>query len=108
MTEGTFILEFSDGEFPEEVLMPRKDEFDQHALRKEAAMFYGLFLRGHSSEKLRRDIDVPKKVLEKWLRPRRYEPDFQENLKKVYHYRKQVLAIFDELVLSERNRARLQ
>jgi len=84
------------------------DEFDPNAMRKEAAMFYGLFLRGHSVEQLRKDIDVPKAVLEKWLRPHRYDPDFQENLKRVYQYRKRVLAIFDELVMSEKNRARLQ
>jgi hypothetical protein len=84
------------------------DEFDPNAMRKEAAMFYGLFLRGHSVEQLRRDIDVPKRVLEKWLRSRRYEPGFQESLKRVYQYRKQVLAIFDELVMSEKNKARLQ
>ena len=47
-------------------------------------------------------------VLEKWMRPLRYEPDFRESLKRVYHYRKQVLAIFDELVDSEKNKARLQ
>jgi len=88
--------------------MTGQTEFDPNALRKEAAMFYGLFLRGHSAEKLRRDIDVPMSVLEKWLRPRRYEPGFRENLKRVYQYRKQVLAIFDELVHSENHRARLQ
>jgi hypothetical protein len=75
---------------------------------KEAAMFYGLFLRGHSVEALRRDIDVPRAMLDKWLRPNRYEPSFRESLRRVYQYRKQVLAIFDELVLNERNRARLQ
>lgn len=88
--------------------MTGREEFDPNALRKEAAMFYGLFLRGHSAEKLRRDIDVSKETLEKWLRPRRYEPGFRENLKRVYYFRKQVLAIFDELVLSERNKSRLQ
>ncbi len=85
-----------------------QDEIDPNALRKEAAMFYGLFLRGHSAEKLRRDIDVPKATLEKWLRPRRYDQGFRENLRRVYYYRKQVLAIFDELLLSEKNKARLQ
>jgi hypothetical protein len=75
---------------------------------KEAAMFYGLFLRGHSVEALRRDIDVPRATLEKWLRPHRYEPGFRDALRRIYQYRKQVLAIFDELVLNERNRARLQ
>jgi len=75
---------------------------------KEAAMFYGLFLRGQSPETLRKDIDVPKATLEKWLRPRRYESDFRETLRRIYQYRKQVLAIFDELVLNEKNRARVQ
>ena len=88
--------------------MTGKDEFDPNALRKEAAMFYGLFLRGHSVEKLRQDIDVPKSVFEKWMQPKRYDPRFQENLRRIYQYRKQVLAIFDELVLNERNKARLQ
>ncbi len=89
-------------------MMTGRDEFDPNALRNEAAMFYGLFLRGHSADKIRRDIDVPKEVLEKWMRPRRYEPSFRENLQRIYNYRKQVLAIFDELVLSEKNKARLQ
>lgn len=88
--------------------MTGKDEIDPNALRKEAAMFYGLFLRGHSVEQLRRDIDVPKAVLEKWMRPRRYEPGFRENLRRLYRYRKQVLAIFEGLVTSEKNKARLQ
>ncbi len=88
--------------------MTGNNEFDPNALRKEAALFYGLFLRGHPVEQLRQDIDVPKATLEKWLRPRRYEPGFRENLRRVYYFRKQVLAIFDELVLSEKNGARLQ
>jgi len=88
--------------------MTGRNEFDPNALRKEAAMFYGLFLRGHAVEKLRRDIDVPVSVLEKWMRPRRYDPGFRENLKRVYYYRKQVLAIFDELIHTEKNKARLQ
>jgi hypothetical protein len=85
-----------------------RDDFDPSAPMKEAAMFYGLFLRGHSVEALRKDIDVPKALLEKWLHPRRYEPSFRDSLRRIYTYRKQVLAIFDELVLNERNRARLQ
>ena len=44
-----------------------RDEFDPLAPQREAAMFYGLFLRGHSAETLRRDIDVPKPLLQKWL-----------------------------------------
>ena len=70
-------------------------------------MFYGLFLLGHSAEVLRRDIDVPKPVLEKWLRTQRYENGFKDALKRVYTYRKQVLAIFDELVQNENHRPRV-
>jgi len=82
-----------------------REEFDPLAPQREAAMFYGLFLRGHSAEALRRDIDVPKPLLEKWFKTRRYENGFRDSLKRVYTYRKQVLAIFDELVLNEKTRA---
>ncbi len=71
-------------------------------------MFYGLFLRGHSVEALRKDIDVPRAILQKWLRSRRFEPSFRDSLQRVYSYRKTVLAIFDELVQSERHKSRLQ
>lgn len=71
-------------------------------------MFYGLFLRGHSPELLRRDIDIPKPLLEKWMRSPVYEPSFRETLQRLYRYRKQVLAIFEELVSNERVRARVQ
>ena len=88
-------------------MTPRED-FDPLAPQREAAIFYGLFLRGHSPETLRRDIDVPKNLLEKWRNPRRYESGFRNALNRVYHYRKQVLAIFDELVHNEKNRPRIQ
>ena len=85
-----------------------RDDFDPLASQREAAMFYGLFLRGHSIDALRRDIDIPKPLVEKWLKAPRYESGFRDNLKRVYSYRKQVLAIFEELVHSEQHRARLQ
>ncbi|MCX6612056.1 MAG: hypothetical protein NTW74_14530 [Acidobacteria bacterium] len=85
-----------------------RDEADPLAPQREAAMFYGLFLRGHSADDLRRDIDVPKDTLQKWLGTRRYANNFRDNLKRVYSYRKQVLAIFDELVMNEKTRQRLQ
>jgi hypothetical protein len=88
-------------------MTPRED-FDPLAPQREAAMFYGLFLRGHSAETLRRDIDVPRPLVEKWLNPARYETGFRESLKRVYQYRKQVLAIFDELVHNEKNRPSIQ
>lgn len=87
--------------------MIARDDFDPLAPQREAAMFYGLFLRGHSADALRRDIDVPKELLDKWLKSNRFEPNFHDNLKRLYHYRKQVLAIFDELVTSEKYRDRL-
>jgi hypothetical protein len=88
--------------------MPARDEFDPAAPQKEAAMFYGLFLRGHSPERLRQDIGVPRRLLDKWLKSPVYESPFRENLERVYRYRQQVLAIFEELVSSERVRARVQ
>lgn len=84
--------------------MTFRDDLDPLAPQREAAVFYGLFLRGHSAETLRRDIDVPKPILEKWLKTQRYEQNFRDALQRLYTYRKQVLAIFDELVLNEKNR----
>ena len=84
------------------------EDIDPLAPQREAALFYGLFLRGHSAETLRRDIDVPKKLLEKLLRRHRNESAVRAKLQRVYFYRKQVLAIFDELVTRERTRERIQ
>lgn len=85
-----------------------QDEFDPIAVQREAAMFYGLFLRGHSPEKLRRDIEIPRTILLKWLRHPHYDGEFRENAKRVYHFRRQVLAVFDELVDRERIKERFQ
>ncbi len=87
--------------------MNGREELDPLAPQREAAMFYGLFLRGHSPDALRRDIDVPRPLLNKWLQPQRYEDGFLDSLKRMYTYRKKVLAIFDELVLSEKRRIRI-
>jgi len=90
-------------------LSANRDLSDPLAPRREAAMFYGLFLRGHNVESLRRDIDVPMELLKKWLHGRQYDDQvFRDSLKQLYHYRKQVLAIFDQLVLNEPQRARVQ
>ena len=91
-----------------QMMMTGQNEFDPLAPQREAALFYGLFLRGHSVEALRRDIDVPRTLLRKWLNARRYEGQFRDSLRKVYSYRKQVLAIFEELVSNERTRTRIQ
>ncbi|MGD1092568.1 MAG: hypothetical protein ABSB35_11335 [Bryobacteraceae bacterium] len=85
-----------------------REDIDPQAPQREAALFYGLFLRGHSAEVLRRDIDVPKKLLDKLLRRHRNELGVRERLRQVYQYRKQVLAVFDELVTRERTRERVQ
>jgi hypothetical protein len=88
--------------------MAFREEFDPLAPQREAALFYGLFLRGHSAETLRRDIDVPKKLLDKMMRRHRNELAMRQKLRQVYEYRKQVLAVFDELVTRERTRERVQ
>jgi len=88
--------------------MSPRDDFDPLAPQREAAFFYGLFLRGHPLEALRQDIDVPRPLFEKWMRARDFEASFRDTLQKVYSYRKQVLAIFDTLILNEKNKTRLQ
>jgi hypothetical protein len=88
--------------------MTARDEYDPLAPQREAAFFYGLFLRGHNVEALRQDIDVPRSMLDKWMKAADFEAPFRDNLRRVYAYRKQVLAIFDGLVLNEQNRPPLQ
>jgi hypothetical protein len=88
--------------------MTARDEYDPLAPQREAAFFYGLFLRGHSVDALRQDIDVPRPMLDKWLQARDFEESFRLALQRVYMYRKQVLAIFDGLVMNEQGRPRLQ
>lgn len=87
--------------------MTPMDELDPLAPQREAAFFYGLFLRGYPVDVLRQDIDVPRPLLDKWMRAHDFEETFRDNLKKLYNYRKQVLAIFDGLVLNEQNRPRV-
>jgi hypothetical protein len=67
----------------------------------EAAFFYGLFLRGHPLQKLREDIDVPPRVLERWQRLALRDPFYQGMLERALAYRKHVLAIFDSLIFKE-------
>ncbi len=69
--------------------------------QREAAFFYGLFLRGHSPEKIRRDIDVPREVLLKWHRYAEREPAERNLYQRMLAYRKHVLAIFDSLLEQE-------
>jgi len=71
--------------------------------QREAAFFYGLFLRGHSAEGLRRDIEVPPAVLAKWHREAERDPQLGDIFARMVDYRRRVLAIFDLLVESEGN-----
>jgi hypothetical protein len=69
--------------------------------QREAAFFYGLFLRGHSPEQLRRDIEVPAAVLAKWHREAERDPQLRDIFSRMADYRRHVLAIFDSLVGSD-------
>ena len=69
--------------------------------QREAAFFYGLFLRGHPLENLRRDIDVSADVVSQWETMLRHDPWYREALEVMVPFRKQVLAIFDSLITSE-------
>ena len=76
--------------------------------QREAAFFYGLFLRGHSPEQLRRDIEVPPAVLAKWHREAERDPQLRDIFSRMADYRRHVLAIFDSLVGSESLPKRVQ
>jgi hypothetical protein len=69
---------------------------------REAAFFYGLFLRGHSVESLRRDIDIAPETLARWVTLQDRDPLYREAIEVMVPYRKRVLAIFETLVTSER------
>ena len=76
--------------------------------QREAAFFYGLFLRGHSAEELRRDIEVPAHVLARWHREAEREPSLRDVLARMVEYRRHVLAIFDSLIGFDTRVTRLQ
>ena len=76
--------------------------------QREAAFFYGLFLRGHSAEELRRDIEVPQAVLLKWHREAEREPTLRDVFTRLVEYRRHVLAIFEALVNTESRPQRVQ
>ena len=80
---------------------PFPSDADLHAPQREAAMFYGLFLRGHSLESIREEIDIPPTMFRKWMNAREYDQRFRQDLQQMYRYRKQVLAIFESLVTSD-------
>lgn len=76
--------------------------------QREAAFFYGLFLRGHTAEELRRDIEVPAAVLAKWDRESLHEPTLRPLLERIVSYRRHVLAIFENLIGHDSSKQRLQ
>ena len=76
--------------------------------QREAAFFYGLFLRGHSADELRRDIRVPAAVLAKWDRETERQPQLRSSLERVVQYRQHVLAIFENLICHDSTTQRLQ
>lgn len=82
----------------------RELEFPQ----REAAFFYGLFLRGHAPEELRRDIEVPPAVLARWHREAQREPGLRDVFERMVEYRRHVLAIFESLIGYDAQTQRLQ
>jgi hypothetical protein len=88
--------------------LPAEVAVDLDYPQREAAFFYGLFLRGHSAEKLRQDIEVPPVVLAKWHREAEREPQLRDVFSRMLEYRRHVLAIFDTLVGSEVQNHRVQ
>ena len=90
------------------IRMTPVDDFDPLAPQREAAFFYGLFLRGHSLDALRQDIDVPRVIIDKWVKAKDFQGAFRADLDRVYQYRKRVLAIFDGLVSNEQAHFHLQ
>jgi hypothetical protein len=76
--------------------------------QREAAFFYGLFLRGHSAAELRRDIEIPAAMLAKWDRETAREPELRSILERIVNYRRNVLAIFETLVRTDLTTQRIQ
>ena len=89
-------------------LLPAEVIADLAFPQREAAFFYGLFLRGHSPEQLRRDIAVPPADLEKWHKDAEREPQLRSVFARMVEYRRHVLAIFDSLIGSDKQHTHVQ
>jgi hypothetical protein len=98
--------EQAEREKPLETAQDTEREFDYP--QREAAFFYGLFLRGHSADELRRDIQVPAHVLAKWHREAEREPGLRDVFERMVEYRRHVLVIFDSLLGYDARAARVQ
>ncbi len=72
---------------------------DYQSPQREAAFFFGLFLRGHPADQLRQDIDFPPQLLAKCRR--HIDAGSAGEILRVFEYRKQVLAIFNFLVSAD-------
>jgi hypothetical protein len=91
-----------------QVVVPTEVNTDFAFPQREAAFFYGLFLRGHSPEQLRRDIEVPQAVMIKWHRDAERDPELRDIFHRMVEYRRHVLAIFDSLVGWDAQKQRVQ
>ena len=89
-------------------MLPAEVIADLDFPQREAAFFYGLFLRGHAPEQLRRDIEVPAAVLAKWHKDAEREPHLRNVFARMVEYRRHVLAIFDSLIGCDRQHRHLQ
>jgi hypothetical protein len=89
-------------------MLPAEVIADLDFPQREAAFFYGLFLRGHPPEQLRRDIEVPAAVLAKWHKDAEREPQLRSVFARMVEYRRHVLAIFDALIGSDRQHRHVQ
>ena len=106
MTLGSPIigeLEGGSGQGPSGI-GPVRDQGELPCPQKEAAFFFGLFMRGHSAEQLRQDIDFPPSLMARWQRRKDPLAPSPEELQRLYDFRKRVLAIFNFLVSSETGR----
>src|SRR5262249_60913640 len=88
--------------------VPAVSPLDLEYPQREAAFFYGLFLRGHAAERLRRDIEIPPAVLAKWHREAERDPQLHDIFTRIVEYRRHVLAIFDTLVGSDVQNVRVE
>ena len=99
-------LRFSTMATPANPLEERLQDFQFP--QREAAFFYGLFLRGHSADELRKDIQVPAAVLAKWDKETVREPQLRPILETIVRYRQHVLAIFENLICHDAATQKLQ
>lgn len=84
-----------------------RTEINGPSPEREANFFYGLFLRGHSLDNLRRDIDVSPDVISHWETMRDHDAWYREALLFMVPFRKKVLAIFDSLITSDNHSGRV-